>query len=238
MTPINARKANLMKNKSYIGISFIVLVFGIIFVPKIIDRLSSGTTDTNRLHKPATKDENPVKVIGKAPKFSLTNQFGETFTQDDMKGKVYVLEFFFTTCPTICPIMNQNMKKVEQNFMSSDDFGIISITINPGYDTAEVLKDHAKHLGVRHKNWFFLTGNQDYIHDLSNKGFNLYAAQNDKIEDGNFEHSGFFALIDKNGNIRSRQDQQGNKIVYYEGLEETGVTALIQDIKVLLKEAQ
>lgn len=227
-----------MKNKSYIGISFIVLVFGIIFVPKIIDRLSSGTTDTNRLHKPGTKDENPVQVIGKAPKFSLTNQFGETFTQDDMKGKVYVLEFFFTTCPTICPIMNQNMMKVEQNFISNDDFGIVSITINPSYDTAEVLKDHAKHLGVKHKNWFFLTGDQDYIHDLSNKGFNLYAAQNNNIADGNFEHSGFFALIDKNGNIRSRLDKQGNKIVYYEGLEETGVTALIQDIKVLLKEAQ
>jgi len=236
MTQINARKVNVMKNKSYIGISFIVLVFGIIFVPKIIDRLSGGTTDTNRLHKPSTQDENPVKVIGKAPKYNLINQFGEPFTQENMKGKVYVLEFFFTTCPTICPLMNQNMKKIEQNFLKNDDFGLISITINPSHDTSEVLKKHAERLGIQHKNWFFLTGNQEYIHDLSNKGFNLYAAQNNKIEDGNFEHSGFFALIDKNGNIRSRLDEHGNKIAFYEGLEESGVVALVQDIKVLLKE--
>ena len=227
-----------MKNKSYIGISFIILVFGIIFMPKIIDRFSNRTTtDTNRLHQPETKDENPVKIIGKAPKFILTNQYGKTFSQDNMKGKVYVLEFFFSTCPTICPIMNQNMQKIEKNFLDREDFGLVSITINPKYDTPQVLNEHAEHLGIKHKNWFFLTGNQDYIHDLSNKGFNLFAAQNNKIEDGNFEHSGFFALIDKKGNIRSRLDQHGNKIVYYEGLEDTGVTALIQDIKVLLKEA-
>jgi protein SCO1/2 len=87
-----------------------------------------------------------------------------------------------------------------------------------------------------HKNWFFLTGDQDYIHDLSNKGFNLFAAQNNKIEDGNFEHSGFFALIDKNGNIRCRKDDFGNPILYYDGLEEAGVNAIKEDSKLLLKE--
>lgn len=203
-------------------ITTFIILFVTIIVPKIFDKFSG--------------DNNNIKVIGSAPKFTLTNHLGETFTQENMKGKVYVLEFFFSTCPTICPIMNQNMKKIEQNFLDRDDFGLISITINPNFDTAEVLKAHAEHLGVQHQNWYFLTGDQDYIHDLSNKGFNLYAAQNDKIEDGNFEHSGFFALIDKKGNIRSRLDDQGNKIVYYEGLEETGVNAIIQDIKVLLKE--
>jgi protein SCO1/2 len=179
--------------------------------------------------------------IGKAPSFSLTNQYGKTISNEDLKGKVHVVEFFFSTCPTICPIMNQNMLKIEKEFLNHDDFAIVSITINPDYDTSEVLKKHAEHLGVQHKNWHFLTGKKDYIYQISNKGFNLYAAENNKAK-GGFEHSGFFALIDKNGNIRCREDELyssddfSNPILYYDGLEEAGITAIIEDIKLLLKE--
>ena len=173
--------------------------------------------------------------IGSAPSFSLVNQDNKIISDKDMLGKVYVVEFFFSTCPTICPIMNQNMLEVEKQFLSNDDFGIISITINPGNDTYSVLKDHAIHLGVTHKNWHFLTGDRDYIYKIANKGFNLYASENNKAK-GGFEHSGFFALIDKDGNIRCRKDEFGNPILYYDGIEQSGVNAIKEDIQILLEE--
>src|SRR5690606_30148327 len=99
----------------------------------------------------------------------------------------------------------------------------------------KVLKQHAEDLGVKHYNWHFLTGDKDYIFNLAEKGFNLYAGQNDKVP-GGFEHSGLFALIDKDGNIRCREDQYGNPILYYDGLEEEGVKAIKEDIRKLLAE--
>lgn len=227
-----------MKGKSYIGISFIILVFGIIVIPRIVDRISNGSTnDFNRMNR-ATQVESSkdlLKSIGKAPSFSLTDQNGSLLNSSDLKGKVYVVEFFFSTCPSICVQMNENMKIVSNKFKDSEDFHIVSITINPEYDTPEVLLQHAKDLGISNVNWHFLTGDRTTIFDLSNKGFNLYAGINESI-DGGFEHSGLFALIDKEGNIRSRVDDFGNPIVYYDGLEEAGISALIQDAQVLLNE--
>jgi protein SCO1/2 len=227
-----------MKNKSYIGISFIILVFGIIFIPRIIDRIKNDdVTKIDRLNASGQQEtsEDLLMKIGPAPKFSLTNQYNQTISNDAYKGKVYLVEFFFSTCPTICPIMNQNMIKIQNHFEGNPDFGIVSITINPENDTPEVLKAHAEHLGVKNPNWNFLSGDKTYIFDLANKGFNIFAGQNKDV-DGGFEHSGLFALIDKKGNIRSRKDDFGNPIVYYDGLEEAGVLALQQDIKVLLEE--
>jgi protein SCO1/2 len=151
------------------------------------------------------------------------------------KGKVYVLEFFFSTCPTICPKMNANLKQVQALFNGQKDFGIASITINPEGDTSEVLKKHAEDLGINAENWHFLTGDKEYIYKIANKGFNIYAAQNSKAN-GGFEHSGLFALIDKEGNIRCRKDDFGNPILYYDGIEKTGIKALTEDIKLLLQE--
>lgn len=226
-----------MKNKSYIGISFIILVFGIIFIPKILDRLSNNdVARPDRLNANTTDTAaHLLQKIGPVPSFKLASHQGVELSNKDMLGKVYLVEFFFSTCPTICPVMNQNMLILENQFKDDADFGIISITINPETDTPEVLKAHAEHLGVSHKNWHFLSGNRDYIFDLSNKGFNLYTGINPNV-DGGFEHSGLFALIDKKGNIRSRKDDHGNPIVYYDGLEESGILALKQDIRVLLNE--
>lgn len=227
-----------MKNKSYIGISFIILVFGIIFIPRIIERIKNDdVTKMDRLNINGQKEttEDLIMKIGPAPKFSLINQFNQLVTNETYKGKVYLVEFFFSTCPTICPLMNENMIKIQNHFEGNPNFGIVSITINPEHDTPEVLKAHAEHLGINNPNWNFLSGEKNYIFDLANKGFNIYAGQNKDV-DGGFEHSGLFALIDKNGNIRSRKDTFGNPIVYYDGLEEAGVLALQQDIKVLLEE--
>ena len=229
----------MFKNKSYIGISFIVLIFGIYAIPKIVERIKNGeVVKSDRLDNVGLKDSSSVaklETIGLAPKFELTNQNNIKISNESLKGKVYVLEFFFTTCPSICPKMNLSMLEIEKTFFGNLNFGIISITIDPVHDTVQVLKDHAELLGVKSSNWHFLTGDKTAIMDLSNKGFNLYAGENAKVN-GGFEHSGLFALIDKNGKIRCRKDNFGNPILYYDGLDKKGVRDIQQDIKILLEE--
>ncbi|PRZ25035.1 SCO family protein [Flavobacterium granuli] len=228
----------MFKNKSYIGISFVILVFGIFVIPKLVSRIQNGDiVKGERLDKVSTgaKEDGKLVEIGPAPKFELTNQNNVLISNESYKGKVYVLEFFFTTCPTICPKMNQSMLEIENKFFGNPNFGIVSITIDPEHDTPKVLKEHADLLGVRSSNWNFLSGEKTAIFDLANKGFNLYAGENSKAN-GGFEHSGLFALIDKNGNIRCRRDNFGNPILYYDGLDKKGVRDLQQDINVLLKE--
>jgi protein SCO1 len=228
----------MLKNKSYIGISFIVLLFGIYAIPKIVSRIKNGEVvkgerlDNVENHQPSG---GKLQKIGPAPQFELINQNNSKISNANYKGKVYVLEFFFSTCPSICPRMNRNMVVIQNQFFGNPNFGIVSITIDPEHDTAQVLKEHAAQLGVKSSNWNFLTGDKKYIYDLANKGFNLYAGENSKVN-GGFEHSGLFALIDKNGNIRCRKDEYGNPILYYDGLEKDGVKALQQDISILLKE--
>ena len=112
--------------------------------------------------------------------------------------------------------MNKNLVEIQNTFPNRSDFGIASITINPDYDTVEVLKRYANNYGVTNPNWHFLTGKQEIIYDLANTGFNLYAAQVDGAP-GGFEHSGNFVLIDKEGYIRSRKDSYGNPKIYYKG---------------------
>ncbi|GAB7255610.1 SCO family protein [Polaribacter sp. OB-PA-B3] len=212
------------KKYSFIGIAFIILLFGIYTVPKVVDRF---------------KNTDLVK-FNKVPNFEFTNQEGKTITNKNFKGKVHVVEFFFSTCPTICPIMNQKMLTIQDEFFGNPNFGIASISITPDIDTPEVLKEYAKLNGITHKNWHLLTGkNDDVVYALSNKGFKLYAGKGDE-EHGGFEHSGLFALVDKDGYIRSRKDEYGNPIMYYRAIEEQTfpdqIKELKEDIKILLNE--
>jgi protein SCO1/2 len=248
---------------SYVGISLIILVFGIIFIPKIIDRISGGdiTRDESRSKDVSTPVVNEVDTSEKSdleyitnidggkknvPSFSFTNQIGQTITNKDYLGKVYVVEFFFTTCPTICPRMNGNLVEIQNEFKDFEDFGVASFTINPDIDTPEVLKVYADKYGITNPNWNLMTGDLDMIYKLANEGFYLYTAKNDEIIDG-FEHSGNFALIDKKGFIRSRLKSPNNPLIYYngivsekEGVDDEGIpqeiTILKEDIAKLLKE--
>ncbi len=241
-------------NYSYVGIAFIVLVFGIIFIPKIIDRIQNK--DITRIEsrsddvKLQTKDDIQLSYLvingerKKVMPFSFINQYGETISNKSFEGKVYLVEFFFTTCPTICPKMSKNLVDIQNTFPKRDDFGIASFTINPNYDTVEVLKDYANQYGVTNPNWHFLTGDKEDIYNLANVGFNLYAEEVEGAA-GGFEHSGNFALIDKEGYIRSRTDDFGNPKIYYKGVisekeqindegELEEISALKQDILKLL----
>ncbi len=165
------------------------------------------------LYKSLDKDK--LFTAMDVPSFQLTNQNGKLMTNEDMLGKVYVVEFFFTNCPTICPVMNQNLKEVEKEINSSD-FGVISITIDPKRDTSEALKEHAAKLGIANPNWHFLTGDRGYIYQLSKK-FNIYVGEDESTAEG-LNHSGKIALVDKNGKIRSRYNERGFPILYYSGL--------------------
>lgn len=246
-------------NYSYVGIAFVILVFGIWFVPRIVDRITQGDTvrNANRSEQVSktdfSKNETPELVFinindvpKKVPAFSFTNQNGETITDKDYLGKVYLVEFFFTTCPTICPRMNKNLVEIQDVFEGNPDFGIASFSIMPKVDTPEVLKAYAEEYGMTNPNWNLLTGDQDAIFDLANLGFNIFVGLDETVEAG-FEHSGNFALIDKNGFIRSRQDDFGNPKIFYSGIisvaekvdddgQKEEITMLKEDIAKLLKE--
>ena len=230
-----------MRRYSYIVIAFIILVFGIIVIPRIVSRIQeSNFVDTTRLS--AQKPLAFIELNGEAkrvPDFIFTNQDNRFISNEDYLGKVYIVEFFFTTCPTICPIMNTNMKHLENAFGNREDFGIASFTIDPEKDTPAQLKKYAENLDVFSQNWHFLTGNIENIYDLANKGFNIFAGINPAVA-GGFEHQGYFALVDKNGYLRSRTDQFGNPIVYYLGIPEDeievqGTDMLLEDVRKLLE---
>ncbi|PWI29489.1 SCO family protein [Flavobacteriaceae bacterium LYZ1037] len=247
-----------MSNKttySYVGIAFIILVFGILFIPRIIDRISNNSiVQEDRLNVKTgniNKSESDLAFMvidgesKKVPSFSFTDQNGNLISNKDYEGKVYVVEFFFTTCPTICPKMNDNLVQIQNAFKENEDFGIASFSINPAHDTIQVLKDYAEQYGITNPNWHLMTGKQEDIYELANQGFNLYTAQEEDVE-GGFEHSGNFALIDKNGFIRSRILNE-NPIIYYNGIisetegidddgQEQQITMLKEDIKKLLNE--
>lgn len=243
-------------NYSYVGIALIILVFGIIFIPRIVDRITSDdvTREESRSKNVSTQVSEEAKLAflningesKKVPEFSFNDQNGNIITNKDYEGKVYLVEFFFTTCPTICPRMNSNLIQIQNNFEGIDNFGVASFTINPNYDTPEVLKAYAEKYGITNPNWHLMTGEQNAIYKLANEGFNLYTAEDESVE-GGFEHSGNFALIDKNGFIRSRFDSYGNPMIFYNGIiseqqqyDEDGmkeeISLLKEDIAKLLKE--
>lgn len=165
-------------------------------------------------------------VYHKIADFSFTNQDGETVTNASVAGKVYVADFFFTTCPTICPIMKKEMLRVYDQFGDNPDFKILSHTIDPNYDTQEVLKDYAQKLGIEDaKTWNFLTGDPEKIYEIGQTSY-LTTAMEDQAEPGGFLHSGAFLLIDQNGHIRG----------VYDGTKSDQVNKLLSDIPKLLGE--
>ena len=245
-----------MINKRNVLIIILLIVFGLVFVPRIIDRVKNN--DISRSESRSIKLDNFEKNIKplpyllmnnerkKVPEFNFVNQNGELVSNNDYIGKVYIVEFFFTTCTTICPVMNTNLIHIQNSFTKFSDFGIASFSINPEYDTVDILNQYANKNGIVNSNWNLMTGDRSEIYKLANDGFNLYTAASSDFIDG-FEHSGYFALIDKQGFIRCRNDEFGNPKVYYKGsvnymdkLDSNGeaeeITILKEDLLKLLNE--
>ncbi len=159
------------------------------------------------------------------PDFKFVNQYGDTITQKNLKGDIYVADFFFTTCPSICPIMHRNMLKVYNEFKSVPDFKIISHTIDPKHDSVAVMKKYADKLGISGSSWWLLQGNKEKTYELGQKNY-LVAVKQDDGTPGGYVHQGWFVLVDKQKRIRG----------YYDGTEEKQVAKMIEDIKILRAE--
>lgn len=160
--------------------------------------------------------------------FNFTKEDGTSFTNEDVKGKVYVTEYFFTTCQSICPKMNNNMKLIYGAFKDEPDFLILSHTCNPKTDSAPIMKHYADSLKADTKKWIFLTGRKDSLYNMARLSYGIDDPKNrvNNIED-DFMHTQFWALVDKNGVVRGQ---------VYDGLKKDEIEKLKQDIKELLKE--
>jgi protein SCO1 len=158
--------------------------------------------------------------------FELLSQDSSKVSQADYRGKkVYVAEFFFSTCPTICPKMKTQLLRVYKQYQSNPSFGILSHTIDPKHDTPSVLKAYAKDLHVNTSVWTFVTGPKKIIYKLGQQSY-YTTAQEDSLAEGGFIHSGALTLVDKKGRIRGM----------YDGTDPEKVDLLLEDIQILLDE--
>lgn len=156
--------------------------------------------------------------------FEFVNQLGQTVTEQDVAGKIYIADFFFTTCPTICPIMKKEMLRVYEHFKATPEVKILSHSIDPEHDSVAVLKDYAERLGITADKWAMLTTTQqDYVYEIAEKYY-LVTANADENAPGGYIHSGAFILVDGNRHIRG----------YYDGTKTEDVDRLIRDVEKLL----
>jgi protein SCO1 len=183
------------------------------------------------------KEEKPLPVYGerdvkgtdtiyhKISNFKFVNQDSAAVTNETFSGKIYVADFFFTSCRTICPVMKTQMLRVHDATKNDPEIMILSHTIDPAYDTVGLLRDFAERLGVKSDKWHFVTGEKDSIYNIAQKSY-FATAMEDKSEPDGFIHSGAFLLIDKERRIRGK----------YDGTREEDVDRLLADIARLKKE--
>lgn len=164
-------------------------------------------------------------IYHKVADFKFVDQDSTLVTQDTFKDKIYVTDFFFTSCPTICPVMKQQMLRVYEAFADHEDVLFLSHTIDPKYDTVALLRDYAERLGVSSDKWHFVTGDKEAIYDMGLKSY-MVTAMEDESSPGGFMHSGAFILVDKDRRVRGM----------YDGTVKEQVDVLINDIHRLLKE--
>lgn len=170
-------------------------------------------------------DEKGDTIYHTVGNFALKNQEGETITSKMLDGKIYVADFFFTSCPNVCPKMTTQMKRFAAAFKDNDNVRIISFTVDPKRDTVAKLKKFADKFGIHTPQWNLLTGDRSEIYELGVYGY-LLSAQEDALAPGGFLHSSQMVLIDKQKRIRGS----------YEGTKTKDVDRMIEDAKLLLEE--
>ncbi len=161
------------------------------------------------------------------PDFVFTNQDSSQVTAKTFEGKIYIADFFFTSCPTICPLMKTQMLKVYEKFKNYPDVAILSHTIDPAHDSVAVLREFAQNLGVSSNKWHFVTGEKEKIYAIGQSSYMVRAIKEGK-QSGGLLHSGAFVLVDKQRRVRG----------IYDGTSDKEVDKLLQDIEVLLQEYQ
>ncbi|WP_139361684.1 SCO family protein [Spirosoma sp. 209] len=159
------------------------------------------------------------------PDFAFVSQYGDTVTAKAVANKIYVADFFFTSCPTICPKMKVQLKRVYETFKGNPDVMLLSHTIDPAHDSVAVLREFADNLGISGRQWLFVTGDRETIYDIGQNSY-MVTAQQDSSAPGGVVHSGAFILVDKQRHIRG----------IYDGTTQEGVDKLMNDINRLLAE--
>lgn len=223
----------MLRTPIILGAIFLVFVFGAYW-------LSSSTTEKsmNRLPVINPNDVIPDLVdetmqgVGRGHTiryFDLKNQLGERISGKELDGKIYVADFFFTTCGGICPKMTKQLLRIQEEFADDDRVMIVSHTVTPERDSVEVLKRYADKFGVDHKKWFFLTGDKNEIYGLARRAYFIVKEAKEGEDDGSgsdFIHTENFVLIDGEKRIRG----------YYSGIRPSSVDSLMNDMKLLLEE--
>lgn len=195
----------MLSKKFFIGLVILSILLSMLFSIYLFQK------ETRRKSLP---------VLGKVPEFVLQDSDGKDFKAKELKGKVWVADFIFTTCGGICPIMTKNMAQLFRSFKMLNDVSFVSITVNPEFDTPVVFNEYAKKYGADKNKWHFLSGSREAISRITVEGFKLGS-----IEEPIF-HSAQFALVDRHLRIRG----------YYDGTDNTEVAQLFKDVATLLKE--
>lgn len=173
------------------------------------------------------KESDSLATFHSIPSFSLTSQEGATITEADLDNKIYVANFFFTTCPGICPRMTDNLKIVQEEFLDDDNVLLLSHSVTPDIDSVSVLKAYAQKRKIVSDKWLLLTGDRDQIYNLGRQSYFVEENLGEEKSNDDFLHTENFILVDKNKHIRG----------IYNGLNKTSVQQLIADIKTLEKES-
>jgi len=175
----------------------------------------------------ADKAEGVDTIYHKIPDFSFLNQDSSIITQEIFDNSIYIADFFFTSCPSICPIMHRNMLKVYKKYKGNKNVMFLSHSIDPKYDTPSVLKVYAKKLGVEGNQWQFATGSREDIYGIASS-YLVFTPVEDKNAPGGFEHQGWFILVDKDKQIRGA----------YDGTNDQQIEKLLEEMEILLAEYQ
>lgn len=184
-----------------------------------------------------------LEIIGQAehkiPPFSFINQDNDTIVNDSLNGNIYIANFFFTSCPTICPVMTKNMAYVQRKLRVYPRIKFLSHTVDPLNDTPERMLEYvnelnSKNVNINLSNWDFVTGDKQELYEIAKSYF--VNVSPDSLAPGGFLHSEYFVLIDKEGRVRSGIDQNNNVVGVYDGTNDAQMKDLINDVKVLLAE--
>ncbi|MCF8424337.1 MAG: SCO family protein [Bacteroidia bacterium] len=208
-----------------------IVRFSILFLALLVFSCTEQSVKTNKLLLPIIGEKKLAGVEGTdtiyhaIQPFSFINQFHDTVTEKVIENKIYVADFFFATCQSICPKMSSQLVHVQTAFKNDKDVLILSHTVNPLHDTAEVLNGYAQSYGAIKNKWHFLTGNKKAIYDLARYSYLVNALEEDGSAEG-FLHSELFILVDAQKRIRG----------FYDGTDSVAVVKLISDITLLKQE--
>ena len=218
--------------------TIIVLILLLVVPPIIYSYVTKGFNNFIKLDIVGERDLDTGEYHT-ISEFSFINQLGEQVNNDSMKGNIYIADFFFTNCPSICPVMTKNMAYVQNKLKVYPNIKFLSHTVDPANDSPLRFKEYInemrlKNINIDESNWDFVTGKKEEIYDVAKSYFVNVSA--DSLAPGGFLHSEYFVLIDKEGRIRSGIDKNGNVVGVYDGTNEAQLRDLINDVKVLMAE--